>query len=262
MVSQDTLKRREEDLVVDLNYKILYEDEDLAVIDKPSPLPVHPVGRFTTKTLLSLLKKRWPTVPSLHLVNRLDSETSGLVLVAKNKDSAGKLGIQIENRKIHKEYHAIIFGIPKEPKGTIKMALGYKVERSYRLRIPDPLGQSCETVYECLESHGNFSLLKLTPGTGRMHQLRAHMAYSGHPIVGDKVYIDLEIFDRYVQEGWQEDMLKTVKLPRLALHASFMRFRHPVQHREVEFHSPPPQIFKDFMVSHFEKNYNKAITLG
>jgi len=246
-MSSPVIERTEEDLVVNLDYQVLYDDEHLAVVDKPSPLPVHPVGRFTYKSLLSLLERRWENVSSLHLVNRLDSETSGVVLIAKNSEVAGQLGKQFEKKKIHKEYEAIVLGCPKSQEGLIDMSLGFQVERSYKMRIPDPLGQSCQTAYRVLKKQGDYSLLKLIPQTGRTHQLRAHMAYSGHPIVGDKVYIDLEIFDRYVQGGWQDDMLPTVKLSRLALHASLIRFFHPLEKKEMEITSPLPKIFKDFL---------------
>ena len=246
-MSIQAVERKEEDLIVDLNYQILYEDEFLAVVDKPSPLPVHPVGRFTYKSLLSLLEKRWSELPSLHLVNRLDSETSGVVLVAKNSEVAGQLGKQFEKRKIHKEYEAIVVGRPAEKEGLIDMSLGFEIKRSFRMRISDPLGQSCQTAYQVLKTRGDYSHLLLIPRTGRTHQLRAHMAFSGHPIVGDKVYIDLEIFESYVGGGWHEDMLGTVKLPRLGLHASKICFFHPELKREIEVTSPLPELLRNFL---------------
>jgi len=240
------VERCEEDLAVNLDYQVLYDDEHLAVVEKPSPLPVHPVGRFTYKSLLSLLERRWKNASSLHLVNRLDSETSGVILVAKNREAAGQLGKQFEKKKIYKEYQAIVFGCPKNQEGLIDMPLGFQTKRGYRMRIPDPLGQLCQTAYRVMENKGDYSLLRLMPKTGRTHQLRAHLAYSGHSIVGDKVYIDLEIFDRYVKTGWQDDMLPIVKMPRLALHASSIRFFHPLEKKEMEITSPLPKIFKDF----------------
>jgi 23S rRNA-/tRNA-specific pseudouridylate synthase len=169
-----------------------------------------------------------------------------VVLVAKNSDMAGLLGKQFEGKKVHKEYEAIVIGVPERKEGLIDMSLGFEVKRSFRMRTSDPLGQSCQTTYRVIEVRGGYSHLLLTPQTGRTHQLRAHMAFSGHPIVGDKVYIDLDIFDRYVKEGWQEDMLSTVKLSRLGLHATKICFFHPILNKEIEVVSSLPRILKDF----------------
>lgn len=261
-------RREEKDLFVRTDYKILYEDEGMLVLDKPAPLPVHPVGRFKERNLLSIVQKDL-NLEGLRIVNRLDSETSGLVLAAKTKEAAYGLASQFEARTVHKEYAGIAFGVFTEKReqpgqaanrgltglvrpsrsGRIDTPLGYKIENNYHLRIPDPEGEEAVTDYEVLEESGRFSLLRLIPRTGRMHQIRAHLAFSGHPLAGDKIYINLDIYDRYVQNGWDESMLDTVKMPRLALHASSLRVRHPGGGHWMEFHSPPPDEFSDFFRS-------------
>jgi len=193
-------KRAEEELFVERKYGILYEDDFFLVVDKPAPLPVHPVGRFKEKNLLSFLKRDLgPRAEALRIVNRLDSETSGLVIVARDGDEAGKLGLLFEKRQVYKEYRAIVFGIPSPQKGNISISLGTDGRNSHNIRIPDPQGQTASTDYEVLEIWKEYSLMKIIPHTGRTHQIRAHLAFWGHPVLGDKIYIDPRVFERYIE---------------------------------------------------------------
>ena len=240
--------RVEEDLYVETGYKILYEDDFFLVVDKPAPLPVHPVGRFKEKNLLSLLiKDLRPGAEGLRIVNRLDSETSGVVLVAKSSLLAGKLGILFQDREVVKEYHAIVFGVLAELTGTISISLGLKEECGHNIRSADPHGETAQTDYQVLSSTESYSLLKVMPQTGRTHQIRAHLAFLGHPVAGDKIYIDPKIFERYIHEGWQEDMRPVVKAERLLLHASGLAFRHPVTQEAVKFTAALPACFDSFL---------------
>jgi 23S rRNA pseudouridine1911/1915/1917 synthase len=240
--------RTEEELYVETGYRILWEDEFFLVVDKPAPLPVHPVGRFKEKNLLSLLiRDLGPGPEGLRIVNRLDSETSGIVLVARSSHVAGKLGILFEKREVAKEYHAAVFGTPAAPEGTISMSLGTKAESSQHIRTDDPLGEKAQTDYQVLSSTGGYSLLKVMPRTGRTHQIRAHLSFLGHPVVGDKIYIDPRIFERYIHEGWLEEMRPVVKTERLLLHASRLEFRHPMTGEPVKFTSAIPPCFDLFL---------------
>jgi len=240
--------RTEEDLYVETGYKIFYEDEFFFVVDKPAPLPVHSVGRFKEKNLLSLLIRDMGSGPEgLRIVNRLDSETSGLVLVARSSEMAGKLGVLFEKRQVVKEYHAVVFGTPEAPEGTISIALGTEIKNGHHVRVPEPGGEAAETRYQVLSHSGSFSLLTIMPQTGRTHQIRAHLSFLGHPIVGDKIYIDPRIFERYIREGWLEEMRPVVKTKRLLLHASLLEFCHPVTGKLAKFTSGIPPCFDLFL---------------
>lgn len=244
----DRAVRTEESLYVETGYRVLYEDDFFFVVDKPAPLPVHAVGRFKEKNLLSLMKRHFNSgAEGFQIVNRLDSETSGLVLVSKSSAMAGRLGLLFEKRQVSKEYQAVVMGTLSPEHGTITIPLGFKVERGHNVRVPDPLGETARTDYEVLGSFGDYSLVKVLPQTGRTHQIRAHMAFLGHPVVGDKIYIDPAIFEKYVSDGWQETMLPVVRAPRLLLHATALGFRHPMTGEAVKFSSEIPDCFDTFL---------------
>jgi RluA family pseudouridine synthase len=231
--------RLEEDLHVASDYKILYEDDFFLALEKPSPLPVHPGGRFREKNLLSLLQKDYPG-KIFYAVNRLDSETSGIVIVAKSPEIAGALGRQFEGRTVKKEYQALVLGVPEPAEGVISQKLGTRKAGNCHLRFPDPAGEEASTLYEVLKSSKGLSKLRVLPLTGRMHQIRAHLSFLGHPVAGDKIYIDPVVFEEYRTLGWQPWMEEVVKFPRLALHAVWMRLVHPVYKEPVEFYSEAP----------------------
>lgn len=240
--------RTEEELFVETNYKVLYQDEAFLVVDKPAPLPVHPVGRFREKNLLSMLKKERAAIDnSLQIVNRLDSETSGLVLVSRSSEMAGRLGTLFEKRQVTKEYRAVVFGTPTKIRGTIEAPLGLRSGGVHNIRVPDVGGQSTRTDYEVISRNGSYSFLRIVPHTGRTHQIRAHLAFLGHPVVGDKIYIDPAVFERYIHEGWQEDMRPIVGAERLLLHACALEFTHPVSGAKLFFHSALPSCFLPFI---------------
>lgn len=236
--------RTEEELYVETGYKILFEDPYFLAVEKPAPLPVHAVGRFKEKNLLTILQNDLKA-EALRIVNRLDSETSGIVIVAKSGDAAGKLGLIFEKRQVYKEYRAIVLGIPDQGEGTIEIPLGVR-NNIHNIRVPDASGQTARTDFQVLSQNGEYSLLKVMPRTGRTHQIRAHLAFTGHPVAGDKIYIDPQIFERYIHEGWHEDMRPIVKAERLLLHASKLEFRHPETGEAMKLVSEPPACFEQF----------------
>lgn len=228
---------------------MIHEDDDILVLDKPAPLAVHPVGSYFDLNLHTLLKKdpRWADA-KLHFAHRLDAETSGVIVAAKTAEAARFLGIEFMNGRVRKKYRAVVFGTPAESTAEITLPLGYDLSSGFQtVRIVDhENGEAATTRYRVLVSGGGYSQLEVEPLTGRTHQIRAHLSLIGHPVVGDKIYIDLDIFKRYVLHGLDAEMLEQLKARRLALHASSLIFRHPRDKEEREFNSPLPDFFGDY----------------
>ena len=232
---------------IDTNFRVIFEDEELLILDKPSPLAVHPVGAYAELNLHSLLKKdpRWEG-QAIRFTHRLDAETSGVLCAAKTAAAARFVGIEFMNGRVEKTYHALVFGRPEKSEGEIDIRLGHDESSGFQtVRIADPVnGEEAVTRYRVLWSADGYSWLEIKPLTGRTHQIRAHLALLGHPIVGDKIYIDLNLFREYVVGGLNDALLSRLKLPRLALHASRLSFRHPVTHERVEFSSAAPAFMR------------------
>ena len=237
-------RRDDKDIFMDEKYDILHEDDDLLIVAKGAPFPVHGVSRFIERNLLSFLEKQYSQ--KLHLANRLDSETSGLILVARNEKMAGALGSLLQSKKIKKEYRAIVQGAPPEMQGRICAPIKGRRDQLCHIYEPHPEGKPAETEYEILERRNEYSLLRLVAHTGKTHQLRVHLKSIGCPIAGDKIYIDLKVYDHYVHYGWQEWMSKVVGLPRLALHACLLEFVHPVTKENLRIESPFPANLREF----------------
>ncbi len=235
------------DFFINTRFGVIHEDAEILVLDKPSPLAVHPVGAYAELNLHSLLKKdpRWADT-KLHFAHRLDAETSGVILAAKSYESARAIGKDFLNGRVHKIYRALVFGIPALRSDEIRHPLGYDKSSGFQtVRTWDPVdGEAAATRYSVIESFetplGAYALLELEPLTGRTHQIRAHLSFIGHPVVGDKIYLDLNIFSRYVMQGIDEAMLERVKLPRLALHACRLEITHPSTRERAAFSSPAP----------------------
>lgn len=226
---------------VNPNYRILYEDESILAIAKPAPLPVHATGAYFQNTLVALLRKNRPETHDWRLVHRLDSETSGVILMAKNQTALRSLQKQWEERTVEKTYWAVVFGKFKTEYRTIDAPIGTPAYSRIRIKLgTSPMyGKSAVTDFERLGVRGNFSLLQVRPRTGRTHQIRVHLEAIGHSIVGDKLYSgEDETFLRFVEEGWSEYLRERVILPRLALHAHRLVFRHPEDQRVMVLEDP------------------------
>lgn len=241
------------DFYIDTQYRLIYEDEAILVIDKPAPLAVHPVGSYVENNLHSLLKKdpRWSGI-DIRFMHRLDAETSGVILIAKNYEAARFIGKEFLASRVQKTYEALVFGVPTETQGEIVFRLGKDVSSGFQtVRIRDEEnGEEARTLYRTLsrETHASgteYSRVELSPLTGRTHQLRVHMALLGNPIVGDKIYIDLNHFKQYVVHGMSPAMLDVLKLKRLALHATRLSFIHPLKKERVEYGSDCPDFLKE-----------------
>jgi 23S rRNA pseudouridine1911/1915/1917 synthase len=218
---------------------IVNEDSDLLVVNKPADLVCHPTKGDEYSSLISrarlYLQRQSPQAGAPHLIHRLDRETSGLVLLAKNPVAARELGKVWETREVRKEYLAIVHGHVAADTGVIDAPLG-RDEHS-RVAIKDcvrPDGAPARTEFGVLRrfertmagsSPQPFTLLQATPLTGRKHQIRLHAAHLGHPIVGDKLYGgDEDVYLALVERRLTDEHRKWLILPNHALHAARLRF--------------------------------------
>jgi 23S rRNA pseudouridine1911/1915/1917 synthase len=207
--------------------KIIYEDLSLVVIDKEAGMVTHPTLDHPTGTLVNALLFHLQKMPwmgeSLRpgIVHRLDKGTSGLLVVAKTKEALENLKSQFKSREVVKKYVALVSRVPEPAVGRIEKPIGrHSVNRKKFTVAVD--GREATTDYKVLKTFGDsYSLLELTPKTGRTHQIRVHLASIGHPIVGDKLY------------GGKS-------APRMFLHASYLEFTHPEKRERISFKSELP----------------------
>ncbi len=225
-------------LQVVVHFTVIYESADWLVVDKPAPLIVHPANRKPEPTLLGgvekLLAYEMENGACPAIVNRLDRDTSGLIIVAKHKAAARELGMIFERREVEKEYLAIVLGWPEvdawECTEPILRAGEIGPSPIWVRQIVHPAGRECRTRFRVEQrferGEGRFALVRCFPETGRMHQLRVHLAHSGHPIVGDKLYSgDGSEYICWMKDGWTPDLQQRLLLPRHALHAAMLALR-------------------------------------
>ncbi len=257
------LTERQPEPQVRFDYKILYEDEFLFVINKPPSLPVHPAGRYFFNTLLVHLKTREKR--EYYLVHRIDKETSGVLVLTKNKKACSEITRQFAERTTQKHYLALVRGICPET-FTIDLALKRATRSLIELKmVPTPEsegGQAALTAFRKLEVRGSYSLIECFPKTGRQHQIRVHLEAAGFPIVGDKLYglPEEEALRFYDRRLLTPEALAKLILPRHALHASFLGLIHPITGQSMEFTAPFPQDLKEFFYG-IPKNKDTKINL-
>lgn len=223
-------------LQVVVNFTVIDESDDWLVVDKPAPLIVHPANLKPEPTLLGgierLLAYDIANGAKPAIVNRLDRDTSGLVLVAKHTAAARELGMAFDRREVEKEYLAVVHGWPELDEWTcdepIARAGDFGSSTIWVRQIVHSEGKPCLTRFRVesrfSRAEGRFSLVRCFPETGRMHQIRVHLAHSGHPIVGDKIYSgDGSAYLKWMQTGWTPELQRELLLPRHALHASELR---------------------------------------
>ena len=207
---------------------MIYEDDDVAVVDKPAGMVTHPARGATSGTLVNALLAHLRSLPGdalrPGLVHRLDRDTSGLLVVAKTETALSALGKAMKSRHISREYLGLVTGIPAHPAGTINGAIGRDPHNRLKYAITDG-GRAATTHYEVRERLHDAAELLFRLETGRTHQIRVHMAALGHPLVNDPIYGKTD---------------RRFDLPGQALHAWRLSFRHPRTGVEMEFQVDPP----------------------
>ena len=230
----------------ELPLTIVYEDDDLAVVDKPAGMSVH-IGVGTkagtlVNALLFHLHDRLSTVAGEMrpgIVHRLDKMTSGLIVVAKNDDAHRSLADQFRERTVHKHYQTLVHGHVEVERGKIDWAVGRDPVRRARMKVDGIGAREALTLYQVERRFHHFTLLDVEPRTGRTHQIRVHFAYLHHPVVGDRMYGA----PAKVRIGSQD----RVTLDRNFLHAARIEFVHPRSGEIVSFKSPLPHTLAAFL---------------
>ena len=220
---------------------VLYTDPWFYAIYKPAGLPIHPSARYHHSTLTAVLRARFPEEP-LQVAHRLDRETSGLLLVARHQKAGSALKKAFAQRKMQKTYIAIVHGVLAEDFVSIQEPLGPHggaVRVRMAVRSFQEGGVPARTDIHVLKRAAAYTLVECHPVTGRQHQIRVHLETIGHPIVGDKLYPNEEVFITWADHGY-EAVAHLLPLPRHALHAAKLRFAHPETGAEVSLACPLP----------------------
>jgi len=235
-----------------LAYKLIFEDEWLLGIDKPGNLLVHHKGKsFRSNLIYHLRFLHNPPFEQAGMISRLDRETSGVVMAAQNKEALRAMNRLVMGRMIHKEYYAVVHGVPAGDSGVIDYPIGRQTDSkiSYRYCRNGENPKEAVTRYEVIERFGDsFAALRLFPLTGRTHQLRVHCASIGHSIVGDKLYGKTD--DEFLR--WRETPQEPAAgepVQRHALHCSAVSFIHPFTAKECVLRAPLPDDIKTVIQS-------------
>lgn len=234
-----------------IDLSILFEDRDLIVINKPDGMVVHPGAGVNQGTLVhALLYHCGDTLSGIGgvarpgIVHRLDKDTSGLLVVAKNDRSHHHLSNQFQSRTISRKYSAITKGSPHPSQGEVEAPIGRNPKARKKMAVEPKHGRYALTHYTVLESLGAFSLIECRLKTGRTHQIRVHMAHKGHPLLGDPLYSRSFTPPNH----WSDTARSTVQnFQRQALHAGVLGFNHPDDERFMAFEVPPPKDFLDLL---------------
>ena len=210
---------------------ILYEDKDIIVINKQANLVVHPSFGHETGTLLNALLYHLKGNSSPFMVHRLDKDTTGAIIFAKNEKSKVSLSKQFQKRTIHKTYVTAVTGTVVEEQGRIEAPLGRSMQNRKIIEVGPLAKKMAITEFKVLSRSRDVSLLEVHIITGRTHQIRSHMKYIGHPVLGDVDY-------------GGSDHLKDIKFTRQMLHSYRVRFTHPTTSKEIEIIAPLPDDMK------------------
>ncbi len=236
-------------LAEDIPLQTIYEDQYLVAVNKPANMVTHPARGYQRGTLVNAMMYHCrnlsngedPVRPGI--VHRLDKDTTGVIVVAKDDEAHWRLALQFERRKIHKEYLAVVEGEVELDSDRIDAPIGAHPYVRERYSVRKEIGRPASTVYHVIERLKGFTFVRLLPETGRTHQLRVHMSFLHHPIVGDTLY-----GARRISMG---DLFGTNDLTpiigRFALHAHQLEFRHPITGQEMKLQAPLPPDFEQLL---------------
>jgi len=220
---------------------VLFEDACLVAVNKPPHMLSHPVGRNIGGTVVERIQERFPKEQQdeVRLCNRLDKETSGVMLVALDKNTRQLMQTVFEERRVAKVYLALVRGCPEPGQGEIDLPIGQHPTAPIRIKqaVHGENARPCKTAYRVVKQAGELSLVELTPHTGRQHQLRVHMDHIGCPIVGDRLYGT----PKEPTQWPPRDFPKDAPITRHALHAWKLTFAHPHTGMEISLQAPLPQ---------------------
>jgi 23S rRNA pseudouridine1911/1915/1917 synthase len=217
--------------------EILYEDDQVVVINKPAGMVVHPAFGHDSGTLVNAVLARWPEIANFTevsragIVHRLDKETSGVIVVAKTAGALASLRKQFKDREVHKRYQALVEGTPNTMDGMINAPIGRDPNQRKRMAVSRE-GREAVTEFHVVETYLDHSLLDVLPQTGRTHQIRVHLAFIGNPVVGDTVY------------GHRK---QKIKMKRHFLHAAAITFKLPGKDENITVEAPLPVGLQDIL---------------
>lgn len=234
----------------DIPLEVVYEDDQLLVVNKPAGMVVHPGHGNYTGTLVNALAWRYKDLPMFNsedsrpgLVHRIDKDTSGLLVVAKTELAKNHLAMQFFEKTSRRRYTAVVWGVPKESPGTVDCYIGRSLKnRQIYTVFPDgSYGKHAVTHYELVEDFGYVSVIHCILETGRTHQIRVHMKYINHTLFNDSTYGGNEILRGTTFNKYRHFVQNCFNIcPRQALHAGSLGFKHPVTGEEMDFEVPLP----------------------
>jgi len=231
-----------------IDLTIVYEDPDIIIINKPSGMVVHPAAGHHSGTLVNALLHHTKDLSGIGgvirpgIVHRLDKDTSGLILIAKNDFAHQNLSAQFKDRKVEKIYYAIIYGEIIKKRFAVNLPIGRsETDRKKMAVLVNSTSKAREafTEFETIEAKKGFTLLKAIPKTGRTHQIRVHLSHIGFPIMGDKIYVSEKII--HSRKGLPHEF------SRLWLHAGGLSFNHPRSGERLEYQTGIPEAFDNFI---------------
>lgn len=250
-------------LAEDIPINILYEDNHLLIINKPAGLIVHPGAGNKKGTLVNGLLFHCKTLSGINgvlrpgIVHRLDKNTSGLIVVAKNDKSHVFLSRQFETREIIRTYHAFVWGVPATSFGEIETNIDRSHRDRQKMSVTWQGGKKAITIFKLIQSYNYFSLIELTLKTGRTHQIRVHLSHINHPVFGDHEYNGRNTQLHRIPSSYRSQVIAMLKkMGRQALHAKKLSFIHPEDNKRVTFKSALPDDMMDLW-NDFKADFNQ-----